>query len=310
MWKNKKHSSNINGIYYTYQVKGLNLDRFINLLKKRQISLYNLRKTQNNQLIVSVCFKDRLKFFAIAKEMCYNVKKVREFGKAYPFLALYRSIGIFIGCLIIYLMAVFSNGYIFSVNYSGSGSVYKRQVDDFLSQKGITRFSKFNQLDLGLLADEILANNKHLSFVSCQKNGNTLNIQLVLSQEKVERLDGNVGQLNSDKHGVVEEIKVYRGTQKVSVGQEVNVGDLLVDGLVIIKDQPVSVNVIAHVSLICTQKIEYISQKDGQEEQAILFALEQNSQLNILDSSVEKIKKEDKVVYLVNLYYRHILQVG
>ncbi len=116
---------------------------------------------------------------------------MREEGVFYPVLKLYRSVGILLGAILIICSAFYFDTLIFSTEYSGTGSMYKRQVQEYIESVGVKRFAKFSSFDLDALADGILADNPHLSFASCQKKGKTLKISLVLSQDKVDRLSGN-----------------------------------------------------------------------------------------------------------------------
>ena len=47
-----------------YQIKGLNLDRFINTVKRKGITMYNVKKISTKQLLVTVNLSDSEIFFA------------------------------------------------------------------------------------------------------------------------------------------------------------------------------------------------------------------------------------------------------
>lgn len=310
MRKNKVDRAYIVGIKSTYEISGLNLDRLINTLKNRGVTLYNVKKYGNKRLVVSVNLLDRRKFFAITKELCYNIKKVRDGGKAYPLLAIYRSLGIFIGAIIISLSAYYFDGIIFSFSFSGNGSIYEREVREYLYGCGIKKFTRFANVDLSRLEDSILSNNRHLSFVSCQKSGNSLNIKLVLSTDDVERLNGNVYSLYSQVDGVIESIKVYRGTALVNVNDKVQKGDLLVDGIAVIKEQTVKINVLCSVSVIAQTSFEYKFNSAGQEEKALLFAERDAEDFNVIDSLVSVKEVDGEFIYLVTVKHRFVMRAG
>ncbi len=310
MRKDKRDRAFLSFIKTTYEITGLNLDNFINTVKKKGIFLYDIKKYGNKRLKVSVKFKDSQNFFAIAKKLCYNIKKVKESGVLYPFLKIYRSLGILIGALIITFSAIYCDGLIFSFSYSGSGVLYKREVQNFLTEKGIVRFSKFSQVDLKSLEDEILANNSHLSFASCQKVGSTLKIELATSKADKEKLNGNVYSLVSDIDGVVESVKVYRGTSLVSVGDSVKNGQLLVDGFMTIKEQTLKINVLASLSLIGEKTYVYKSNNDKEQHIAVSFAEELYSSLQIVKTEVVTEQDGDNFIYTVSIKYRHVLSVG
>lgn len=310
MRKNNVNRESLGLLKTTYSVEGLNLDRFINTAKKRGIALYEIKKYSNKRILVTVNFTDSRKFFAIAKELCYNIKKVRDKGKAYPLLALYRSLGVFIGMLLITGTSVFLNNYIFSFAFTGSGSVYKREVYRYLNSRGVKEYARFSDINLDELENGILAEISHLSFASCKKVGNRLVIDLALSTEKVETLKGDVYALYSDVDGVVEDIKVYRGTATVSVGSNVKTGDLLVDGVAVIKEQTVKINILASITLNCFGEYEYRSNVEGEEEKAVMFAEQKFTDREIISSNVKTENIDGEYVYSVTVQYRRVLCAG
>ena len=164
-------------------------------------------------------------------------------------------------------------------------------------------------MDLNSLGDKILKSNPHLSFASCKKNGNRLEIELVLSKQSQGALGGNVYELFSDEDGVVEIVKVYRGTALVSVGDAVRKGDLLVGGYAVIKEQTVKVNLLATVTLIVEREFIYTSEKDGEEETARIFA-EQEIDKEIVSGTTEKEFNGNEYVYKTTLKIRRVLFAG
>ncbi|MBO5067028.1 MAG: sporulation protein YqfD [Clostridia bacterium] len=310
MRKNKISNKGVVGVYTVYKITGVNLDRFINVVKRRGIDLYDIKKTSTKRLIVAVSYKDSANFFAIAKELCYNIKKVREKGKGYPLLRLMRSFGMVIGAVVFALTAFIADDTVFALSFSGSGSIYKREVLGYLNENGVKPWVRFSSLDLQKIEDGILAFSPHLSFVSCKKQGSRLNVELVLSQEKVETLDGNVYELVAQEDGIVEKLKVYRGTAQVEVGKEVKKGDVLVGGFAVIKEQTVKINVLATVSMLVNKTFTYRSEKDNDQSSALIFAQETLGEKEILSSSVNKIKDGEEFIYEVTALYRLVTVVG
>ena len=309
MWKNLHDRAGL-VLKSTFLVEGLNLDFFINAVKKRGVTLYDVKKIANKRLILSVNFLERRKFFAIAKEMCYNIKKVGEKGKARHLLSAYRSLGVVVGCMVIALVAIFTSNYILSFSFTGSGSLYERQAKDYLYSNGVKPFTRFSDFDLNTLENGLLSNLSGVSFVSVKRSGNRLVVEMALSNEKPKTLDGNVFAMYAQVDGVVESIKVYRGTQVVSVGDFVKSGDLLVDGVAVINEQSVKINVIACVAINCQKEYSFISSDAGLEEQVIALAKEKLGDKNIVSTSVQVENLGGQFVYKASLTYKQVFYVG
>ena len=200
MWKNLWHRKILNNVKVTYRIKGLNQDRLIESLKKRGITLFNVKKINNKLMYISVNLNQSKNFFAIAKELCYNVKKVRYFGKGLFAYSLLKNAGLVIGALLFIAVAVVSNDFVFSIDFSGTGSVCHKEVRQYLNSCGVTERARFSSFSLEELEDGILASNPNLTFASATKKGNSLKVYLVLKTQPPQTLGGNVGSVAL--HGV------------------------------------------------------------------------------------------------------------
>lgn len=300
----------INGVYSTFKVTGLNLNALLNRCIKEGIFVKNVKKTGKKSVYITVNLQDNRKFFAICKELCYNVKKIRDRGLLYPLLFLFRNVGVLVGAIVFICSAFFINDVVFSVNFYGTGKVYSEQVMQYLTDYGICRYSRFSSFDLKKLEDDILRTNENLSFASCKKHGNTLRVELILSTEKTNVMQGNVERLVSDVDGVVEWVKVYRGTPQVSVGDSVKKGDILVGGYACVKDYQVSVSVLAYVGVRVTTATRVILLNDNMEDTATLIATEELKDKNLTVESVKKIKREKNFEYVVTMNYLQIYYAG
>jgi len=146
--------------------------------------------------------------------------------------------------------------------------------------------------------------------VSLEKHGNTLMVDLALANSQVDRLNSQIYSLYSTVDGVVESLKVYRGTPLVKVGDKVENGALLVDGYMVIKEKTVKINVLASVSVINEQKFIYIDELDNAEDKAILLAEAHFSDSQIVSLSVEKYAKDKEFIYEVSVKRRIIIHAG
>ena len=310
MWKNSGGNTLMKGVYSEFLIKGYNLDRFLNFVKKRGICVYDVKKFKQNEMKVSVKYRQSKIFFAIAEELCYNITKIKDKGRFYPFLYLYKNLGLVIGSLILLTLAILSNDFIFRVDYVGTGSVLKYDVEQQLEERGITKFSRFSSTDLDDLSTKLLSLNPRLTFVECSKEGNVLIVNSVLSEGSKDKLTGKATQLVSDCDGIIEDLKIYRGSAKVKIGDEIKAGQIIVDGIVTVKDQELSVNVLAVAYIKCKAVYEYSSSIEGLEN-AVLSLYEENfDEGEVIDSHVLTSQTENGYLYQIEIYYRRIVSVG
>ena len=298
------------GLYTEYQVKGFNLDRLLNYLKKKGIALLDVKKIQQNVMIVSVKYSESEKFFAIAKELCYNIKKIKHKGKLYPFLYLYKNLGLILGATFLLVASIFSNDFIFRIDYKGTGSVLKGQIELELQEYGIEKFSRFSSIDQNELSKKLLSSNPRLTFVECRKVGNVLVVNSALAEGNRDKLDGNATKLLSDVDGVVEDLKIYRGSAKVSVGDEIKKGQVLVDGIVTVKDQELQVNVLAVAYIKCKAVYEHTSKQENLENSLLAFYQEKFDDGDIINGKSTCQKTPNGYHYVIEIEYRRIITVG
>lgn len=217
-------------------LKGKNLNLLPEFLHKKSVTTYYFKLKSDNQAEITVDYNDKRKFFAICKNMCYNIYRKVYIGILSPFLLLFENIGITVGVLFAVIILVFSNNILLSVNLTGSGSCFKGKIYSVLSDLGVEKYTLFSKLDYKLIEREILNSSDRLSFVSVKKQGNRLIIDSVLSEKEPETLSACTKPVTSSYNGVIEKINVLRGTKLKNVGDTCTVGEELVGNYVLGKD--------------------------------------------------------------------------
>ena len=310
MRKDNGGREKLKGLYYTkFRAEGLNLDRLINRFHRNGVKIYNAKKKERViTFTVKAC--DDKKVFAICNELCYNIKKVGNSGKFFPFALLYKNVGVAIGVLFFIAFAYFCSGVCLAIEFTGNGSVYSREVVEYLDGIGVKPFVTFSSFDLNVLEDRLLAENDKFSFASCERVGSRLKINLILANDKTGIQNGNITALYSNVDGIIESVKVYRGTAVLGVGDSVKKGDLIVDGYSVIKEEQVRVNVLATVSITTEHVTTMTFAEKGKESHALILAREATGSEEILAESVTCIKKGDNYEYTVRLSVRRIIIAG
>ena len=349
MWKDKRNSQDLGYVYpcalSKYCVDGFNQDRLINLLRAKGIGLFDLKKQSQSLMTFCISVKQDKKFFAILKDLCYNksvkvkkrhlfqrkgenassenvivsktecgytVTKIGVSGKARWLYFLSVNLGLVFGALAFIGVCVYNADVIRKIEFKGSGSVLQTEILCYLQDSGVKVNGRFSDHDLASLSDGVLASNGYLTFAECYKRGNSLIVNVALAKDRVNVLDDSVTALYSDVCGEIQQMRVYRGTALVDVGDRVQVGTLLVDGYATVKEQTLTTNVIASVVIRAEQTFQYRFDRGDQEERAIL-----NARLDFEGQTVdgeivnkEKSSDSDDYVYSVTLIYLRVLTAG
>lgn len=308
MRENNGNSKKLDELTFTrYEVEGLNQSALLNTLVKRGVSVKKVKKLGAKKMRLSISSSENEKFFAITQELCYNIKKTGEYGRIYPLVYLKRHVGALVGIILFIVSVIFANDIIFAFEFTGTGAVLENEVRAFLKEEGVSPFGRFSRTDCKKLSKNILRSNPKLSYAGVKRNGLKLSFELALSDEPIKNEDTEITKLVSDTDGVVKEIKVYRGTAAVKVGDEVVAGDVLVDGYAIIKDVRVEVNVIATVTVEYYRTAEVVLYCDDGEEIAEAFASAEYEENEISSVSVKKDKKGEQYIYTVCLALKKVI---
>lgn len=262
-----------NAHFIRYRIVGFNQNYLLNLLKRKGISLYKIVKKEKNITELSIEFNEKQKFFAITENLCYNITRIGEYGFLYPLISLFKKIGVVIGLAVFAVIVVLADKIVFEIDYTGTGALYKNQAEALLADCGIKKYSVITTSSLRTAENKILSSSDKFSFVSLKKSGGRLKVNLTAAKFSGQVLDTSKKQVVSSADGVVESVKVYRGTAVVGVGDTVKIGDVLIDGYNIIKDARVETFALGTVTVI-TEKTFVFSGEPNQEESMLILAKE------------------------------------
>lgn len=266
-----------NAHFIRYRIVGFNQNYLLNLLKRNGISLYKIVKKEKNITELSIEFNEKQKFFAITENLCYNITRIGEYGFLYPLIRLSKKIGVVIGLIVFAVIVIIADKIVFEIDYTGTGALYKNQAEALLADCGIKKYSVITTSSLRTAENKILSSSDKFSFVSLKKSGGRLKVNLTAAKFSEQVLDTSKKQVVSSVNGVVESVKVYRGTAVVGVGDLIKIGDVLIDGYNIIKDARVETFALGTVTVI-TEKTFVFSGEPNQEESMLILAKENVSE--------------------------------
>ncbi len=310
MRKNFRLFNKIKGLtYQTFLVSGLNREFLLNKLKKSGVNVYNVKRKSAKQTLVTLPYNHVEKFFAITKELCYNVKKVNSSGRYYPIIQFFSRTGIVLGLAFFMIFASVSSNFVFKISYHGSGAKYSREVSAYLNSAGVKKYSKYSSLNLKELSLNIVSSLPFVSFAECTRRGGELRIYLVENKNETG-INSFQERLSAEVDGEIAEIKVYRGVALKKKGDKVKAGEILISGETEVNDKVINTGVLAFVK-IKTQKIfTFVSEKDGQEEIFLSIAKSSLPDTETISESVIVENKNQEFVYTAVIEFYHTTYSG
>ncbi len=289
-------------------LKGEKLNYLIGYLENKKIAVYKLLELDGNRCKVTLDYVDRHKFFAISKNMCYNITNIKYRGVYAPLVLAYKNIGVVIGALLFAIVIALSSDYILRIETVGSGSYFSSEILFISKQYGLDKYKRFSEADVVSLKQALLSQNPELSFVSIQKNGNVVTINSAKQKDGSEILGKNQTDLVCDVNGVVESISVLRGTPLVSVGDCVCKGVPLIGAYITGREDKIFPTYIVGRVTVLEEKVK-IFKLERVDENAVKTA-----------EAIAKFAENDEVVYIesqikdggveIKLKIRHVITGG
>ena len=295
-------------LYAEYVIKGEKIRYLLGYLENKKIPVYKFLQIDDKNAKITIDYVDRHKFFAICKNMCYNIKKVKYKGFLAPLVLAFKHIGVVVGAILFIFNVYLMNDYILKIECTGSGSYFANEFISLSKDYGVDKYKRFSKADINGLKHTLLSTNPHLSFVSIEKSGNILIINSVMQKCELDTLNKNANDLVSEVKGVVESVNVLRGTPLVKKGDLIDIGTPLIGAYITGKeDKTYPTYIVGRITVLEEKlkfyKLEYINDD-------IIKTIETISKFNENDEVVSvKSTVKDGVVEVL-LTVRHIVIGG
>ena len=245
-------------------VESLSVFRVADKLARAQIEVCDFRILSKNSAVFTVNGKDTKKAFAILRNSCYNIKKVRPKGAARAVAAAKRFLGLAVGILLFFASVLFFEARVLDIRIVGSGAYYREEILHILDENGVKKL-KVLPKDCAPITASIISL-PFVSFCTVGKEGGIVTVTVEVTSDDKTLISEP---LLSPASGTVEELVVIRGTPAVQAGDSVRAGDLIVKNEATFgEDITRQVIVIARVSVAYPFSKEYA----GSEEAALLAA--------------------------------------
>lgn len=233
MWRQTKAAST----YVVVCVTSDCTERFLNMCRHKGIIFWDISKKENG-------FEGKVsrKDFLQLKDICYKTRsRVRilsrrgvrfllfQYRRHYSFLA-----GICISCMLLYGCSLFA----WDVSFTGNSTYTDSLLIKYLSSLGIHAGIPIKQIDCNLIERSLRTEYDDITWVSAEIRGTRLIIHIKENDgaKETEQDFDSVRDIVATADGTVQSIITRRGTPKVKPGDTVEKGQILVSGIVEIKD--------------------------------------------------------------------------
>lgn len=218
--------------YVRIEVEGYYIERFINICTDKKILIWNLKREKNVKLLLNIGIADFKKISTISKKTKCRVKILRKRG--IPFLLnRYRKRKIFALLLIIFCIFIYiSSKYIWNVEIIVKDGLEIEGVKEELEIIGLKRGIRKSIINSDEIIDKIKLERDDISWMGIDIEGTNAIVKIVKSDKEPEIVDKeDFSNIVAKKSGIITKITADRGTARVKVGDIVQEGKVLIEGI-------------------------------------------------------------------------------
>lgn len=219
--------------YLRISIEGYYIERFINICRKENIPVWNIKKEQDIKLTFSIKIKDFKKICKIAKNTKCKLKIKKK--KGFPFiLNRYRKRKIFAIFLIIVIILIgMSSNYVWNIEIVEENGNNLENIMQNLNQSGLVVGKRKSEINTKEVINRVRLERNDIAWMGIELKGTNAIVKVVKSDEKPEIIDENeYCSIVAEKPGIITKISAQDGTANVKVGDTINEGETLINGWV------------------------------------------------------------------------------
>lgn len=228
----KNLESYISG-YLRINIEGYYIERFINICRKENIPVWNIKKEKEIRLAFNIKIKDFKKICKIAKTTKCKLKIKKK--KGFPFiLNRYKKRKIFAIFLILVIILIgMSSNYVWNIEVIEENGNNLENIMQNLNQSGLAVGKRKSEINTKEVINKVRLERNDVAWMGIELKGTNAIVKVVKSDEKPDIIDENeYCSIVADKAGIITKISAQDGTANVKVGDTINEGETLINGWV------------------------------------------------------------------------------
>lgn len=222
--------------YVNLKICGMDMERFLNLCRHHNISLWNLQYQKD-----TITFSMKRNQVVQVKDLLKKTGCQCHIGKRYglySFFFRYRKRKLFFGGILLFVLILYIfSRFLWTIEIDGNFTNTSETILEFLKEKHI--YAGMYKKDIACEEIEKMIRNQYfdITWVSAELTGTRLSLHI---KEKIDTFvvqeEKEPYHIIADKDGVITSIITRAGTPKVQVGDTIKKKDILVSGIVEVLD--------------------------------------------------------------------------
>lgn len=217
--------------YVRVEIEGYYVERFVNICTNKKMLFWNLKRVNGVKLFLNIGVFDFKKLCKISKKTNCKVKILNKRG--IPFiLNKYRKRKIFVIFLMVIIVLIYiSSMYIWNIQIVVEDNLILDNIESDLDELGLKRGVLKSKINTGYIINELRLRRNDIAWVGIDLKGTNIIVDIVKADVSPNVLDNSdYCNIIATKPGIITKIIAQNGTSKVSVGDSVQKGDVLIAG--------------------------------------------------------------------------------
>lgn len=217
----------------TVKVSGRGIERFINVLTRNGLMVWNVKRHGTETITFTMRLKDALKIRHYARERDCSISFLKRAGMPFLFKRLLKNSGFAAGAFLFFLLIMLLSNVIWGIEIKGAKPATEYQIRKELDKMGV----KIGKVQLFVdnvegIQRKLTNNVGNLTWVGVDLKGTTYHLQVVEKKEPemVEQLAPR--NLVAKKKAIIDSMYVETGQKMVDIHDHVEAGELLVSGVI------------------------------------------------------------------------------
>ena len=213
--------------------EGGQTERFLNLCRCQKISLFEVKRTEEQKIIATLYRKDFFKLLPIRRKTGVKIHILNKKGLPFWIHKNRRRKSFFAGLFLCGGLLFLLSGRVWNIHIEGNIQYADPEILDFLKENGIVHGMAKRKVDCSEIAASLRRNYPEITWVSAKLSGTRL---LLTVQEGTKQKEKQTGlspcDLKAETEGEIVKMITRAGTPLVKTGDVCKPGDILVSGKV------------------------------------------------------------------------------
>lgn len=214
---------------HRFVISGLNLERFLNLMKQQEIPLFFLRRPNGRTLVCECRSLDLKRISALVQEKGWRMEEIQPVRLSAFLMRMKKRPGIPAGIVLALIGLMVVSQFIWRVQISGAGA-YHAEMVSFLQESGYHAGVRKDSVDAKALESALVYRYPDIAWFHVYVTNVTLVVDVSHGVPVPEKKGSEPGDLVAARDGIVRAVQVFAGTAKVGEGDIVRKGDVLIQG--------------------------------------------------------------------------------